>query len=107
LYQHNQLNKEDVNHLVLIQWYDSAYAHGWCYDDDLAMPLPLIETVGWVRRLDEISVDIVSTKGEKKGFLNSVAIPLGVIISVKRLDPDFEQSVAYNRNLLHKLGDIT
>jgi hypothetical protein len=73
-----------LNKLVRVVWKDSTFDLGWNYER-MKPVLPVVTTYGVVTYLDEDVMEISSTIGKERGWLNPLQIPTGSVESVECL----------------------
>jgi hypothetical protein len=79
MFDHDCLNK-----LVKVVWKDSTFDLGWNYENRKPI-LPTVTTYGIVTFLDKDVMEISSTIGKERGWLNPLQIPTGSVESVEVL----------------------
>jgi len=73
-----------LNKLVKVVWKDSTFDLGWNYENRKPV-LPTVTTYGIVTFLDEDVMEISSTIGKERGWLNPLQVPTGSVESVECL----------------------
>lgn len=72
------------NTLVKVTWQDSAFEQGWVYRS-VPLSLPKIATVGYVTHCTKEFIEVAGSIGldGKRGSLNPLALPFGMILSIE------------------------
>ncbi len=74
-----------INNLVLIEWLDSNFEHGWLSVNKLSGILVLTESVGFIVAEDENKISIAQNKSELDTYMGIMTIPKPCIITKKKL----------------------
>jgi hypothetical protein len=78
------VNQDCLGKLCKVTWKDSTFDLGWNYDR-VKPVLPSVTTYGIVSWLDEDVMEISSTIGKERGWLNPLQIPTGSVEKVEIL----------------------
>ena len=71
--------------LVQIDWKDAQTDHGWEYEEDLKIEVPVVITVGFLVKENDEAVLIASSVGTDRHSNRRVIIPKGMVIARKVL----------------------
>lgn len=91
-----------VGDLVLVEWHDAATAggHEWREEKDLTdLNPPKCETVGWVHRIMETGVLLISTRDNEpsdKSYWGEITIPWGTITKLEKLRTSCQLQIGMN-----------
>ena len=71
--------------IVLVEWADSNFEHGWLSVDQVSGILITTVSVGFVVLEDDDSISIAQNKSEINTFMGVMTIPKSCIMSIKEM----------------------
>lgn len=74
-----------LDKLVKVVWKDSTFDLGWNYENRKPV-LPTVTSYGVVTFLEKDVMEISSTIGKERGWLNPLQIPVGSVDSITYLE---------------------
>ena len=74
-----------MRRLVLIDWEDSNFEHGWLSIDQVTGILITTESVGFIIFEDETRISIAQNKSGIDTFMGIITIPKSCIKSIRQL----------------------